>query len=129
MLNHPRICHRLLQVVLQVLLPLGRRYLSPRRPLSAWTAAVPLLAGPPEPALSAVMREATASETEEASSSVAYNLAEGNGRTGGDRRHLFRIAYSSCRGVQAILDVAEAWGWLDADDTSLWALDLTNGLQ
>ena len=47
--------------------------------------------------------------------SVVLNLAEGNRRRGQDRVHLFRIAAGSAAEVQAGLDVAEAWGYLDAD--------------
>ncbi len=47
--------------------------------------------------------------------SVALNLAEGNRRRGQDRIHLFRIAAGSAAEVQAGLDVAEAWGYLEAE--------------
>jgi len=44
--------------------------------------------------------------------SVLLNLAEGNGREGGDRLHHFRIALGSLREVGAVLDIAAARGWL-----------------
>ncbi|MDX2093456.1 MAG: four helix bundle protein [Kofleriaceae bacterium] len=44
--------------------------------------------------------------------SVALNAAEALGRTGGDRPHLFRIALGSLREVNAVLDVAIAFGYL-----------------
>jgi four helix bundle protein len=47
-------------------------------------------------------------------SSVAANLAEGNGRVGADRRRFFRIAAGSAQETRAHLRVANAWGWLEA---------------
>ncbi len=44
--------------------------------------------------------------------SVLLNLAEGNGREGGDRLHHFRIALGSLREAGAVLDIAGAHGWL-----------------
>ena len=44
--------------------------------------------------------------------SVLLNLAEGNGREGGDRLHHFRIALGSLREVGAVLDIAAVHGWL-----------------
>jgi four helix bundle protein len=38
--------------------------------------------------------------------SIALNLAEGGSRIGKDRVHFFRIAYGSCREVQACLTIA-----------------------
>ena len=46
--------------------------------------------------------------------SVPMNLAESGGRTGADRVHFYRIAYGSLREVNACLDTACAFGWLDA---------------
>jgi four helix bundle protein len=45
--------------------------------------------------------------------SVALNVAEAGGRTGGDRLHLVRIALGSLRESNAVLDVAVALGYLD----------------
>ena len=47
-----------------------------------------------------------------AGDSVLLNLAEGNGREGGDRLHHFRIALGSLREVGAVLDIAAVHGWL-----------------
>ena len=44
--------------------------------------------------------------------SVLLNLAEGNGRKGGDRLHHFRIALGSLREAGAVLDIASAHGWV-----------------
>ena len=47
-------------------------------------------------------------------SSVAANVAEGNRRVGRDRLHLFRIAAGSADETRAHLQVALAWGWIEA---------------
>ena len=49
-----------------------------------------------------------------AASSVALNLAEGNGRRGADRLHHFRIAAGSADETRTALRLAEAWGHIDA---------------
>ena len=54
-----------------------------------------------------------------AGTSVANNLAEGSGRRGADRRHLYRIAYGSFREVRAAFDVAVALGLVDAPPASV----------
>jgi four helix bundle protein len=46
--------------------------------------------------------------------SVLLNLAEGNGREGGDRLHHFRIALGSLREVGAVLDIAAAHRWIES---------------
>ena len=56
-----------------------------------------------------------AEQIEEAASSVAANLAEGNRRQGKDRLHLFRIAAGSANETLTHLRVAEAWGWVSAE--------------
>ena len=43
-----------------------------------------------------------------AAMSVQLNIAEARGRVGGDRRHLFRVAYASAGEVAAALDGAVA---------------------
>ncbi len=48
-----------------------------------------------------------------AATSVALNLAEGNGRVGKDRLHCFRIARGSALEVQAGLQLAVAWGYVE----------------
>ena len=47
-------------------------------------------------------------------SSVPLNIAEASGRIGGDRLHHLRIALGSLREAGSVLDVAVAFGWLDA---------------
>ena len=66
-----------------------------------------------------------ATQIEDAASSVAANVAEGNRRTGRDRLHLFRIAAGSADETRTHLRVAEAWGYVAMDDvdTSLQLLD------
>ena len=46
--------------------------------------------------------------------SVALNLAEGSGRTGGDRTHCFRIALGSHREVRTALRLAVCHGYVGA---------------
>ena len=46
-------------------------------------------------------------------SSVAANLAEGNGRTGRDRVHYFRIAYASAKEVDVHLRILAGAGVID----------------
>jgi four helix bundle protein len=55
-----------------------------------------------------------ARQLKRATSSVPLNVSEGNGRCGGDRLHLWRVAAGSAREVAAALRVAEAWGHADA---------------
>lgn len=50
-------------------------------------------------------------QLQRAASSVALNLAESQGRAGGDRRRHFQIAAGSAFEVRGALEVAEAWGW------------------
>ena len=54
-----------------------------------------------------------------AASSVALNVAEGMGVSGGNQKLRFRTALGSAREVGACLDVAEALGYIDAVDASL----------
>ena len=56
-----------------------------------------------------------AEQIEEAASSVAANLAEGNRRQGKDRLHFFRVAAGSADETGTHLRVAEAWGWVSAE--------------
>ena len=57
-----------------------------------------------------------AKQIEDAASSVAANLGEGNRRQGKDRIHFFSIAAGSADETRCHLRVAKAWGWLtDAD--------------
>ncbi len=54
-----------------------------------------------------------------AGSSIALNTAEGIGGHGGNERLRFRTALGSNQEVRACLDVAEAWGYVDAIDPAL----------
>jgi len=47
-----------------------------------------------------------------AASSIAADLAEGNGRVGRDRVRFFRIAAGSAEETRVHLRVALAWGWV-----------------
>ena len=51
---------------------------------------------------------ALARQAQSALASICLNLAEGSGRAGADRRHLFRIARGSFNEVRAAFDVAVA---------------------
>jgi len=57
---------------------------------------------------------ALAKQLRDALASIALNTAEANGRVGGDRLHHFRIALGSLRESSAVLEVAVAFGWLEA---------------
>ncbi len=54
-----------------------------------------------------------------AGSSIALNTAEGIGCCGGNARLRFRTALGSNQEVRACLDVAEAWGYVEAIDPGL----------
>ena len=59
-----------------------------------------------------------------AASSVALNVSEGSGSSGGTRRERYRNALGSARETGACLDVALALGYLDGVDAEvLDALD------
>ncbi len=62
-----------------------------------------------------------ARQTRRCANSVARNIAEASGRSGGDRLHLFAIAYGSLRETRAALDIAVANGWI-AEDTHAHAV-------
>ena len=51
-------------------------------------------------------------------SSVAANLAEGNGRVGRDRAHYFRIAYASAKEVDVHLRILAGAGAIDEAKTN-----------
>jgi four helix bundle protein len=54
-----------------------------------------------------------------ASSSVALNVSEGSGSSGGTRRERYRNALGSARETGACLDVALALGYVDGVDPKL----------
>jgi len=58
-------------------------------------------------------------QTRRAANSVALNLAEGSGSSGGVRTQRYRTALGSARETWACLDVAEANGYVDAVDAEL----------
>ena len=63
-----------------------------------------------------------------AAASVALNIGEGSGSSGGVRTQRYRTALGSARETGACLDVAVALGYLDDVDTALRAkLDLVIG--
>jgi four helix bundle protein len=68
------------------------------------------------PTLAVIQRHdaALARQLRNALASVPLNMAEANGRTGGDRLHHFRIALGSLHEAGAVLDVAVAFGWLES---------------
>ena len=61
-----------------------------------------------------------------AASSVALNAAESRGRVGKDARHLLRVALGSAEESAGCLYVADAWGYLDADQTRECLAKLTH---
>ncbi len=65
-----------------------------------------------------------AAQLRDAGSSVALNLGEGNRRQGRDRGHLWRIASGSAEEVRTALRVAEAWGYVDAAETTAVLADI-----
>lgn len=68
---------------------------------------------------------ALAGQIRKAAPSVPLNLNEGRRRRGKDRHHLWRVAAGSADEVRAALEVAEAWGYVDADaiESTLKLLD------
>jgi len=54
-----------------------------------------------------------------ASSSVALNLSEGSGSSGGTRRERYRNALGSARETGACIDVALALGYVESVDAGL----------
>ena len=55
-----------------------------------------------------------ASQMKRAASSALLNLGEGSGCSGARRRNHYDIALGSARETAACLDVAEAWGYVEA---------------
>ena len=64
-----------------------------------------------------------ADQLRRAAASVALNLAEGRRRFGHDRRYLFSVAAGSAAEVRAALQVAAAWGDVDANEQALQLVD------
>jgi four helix bundle protein len=55
-----------------------------------------------------------AKQIRRAASSIPLNLGEGRKRVGEDRTHFFRIAGGSAGEVEAGIDTAESWGYIEA---------------
>lgn len=58
-----------------------------------------------------------------AAASVSLNIAEARGTQGGNRELRFKTALGSAREVQACLDVARAWGYLDSTAAAVDSVD------
>ena len=56
---------------------------------------------------------ALADQIRRAASSVALNLAEGAGSSGGNRRARYETALGSTQEVRVALEVAAAWGYVE----------------
>ena len=84
-------------------------------PFHAYDAALGLVAAL-RPVLEQLKKgdRALSDQLRRAASSVALNIAEGNRRTGQDRLQFFRIAAGSAAEVRAALEVARAWGSIEA---------------
>jgi len=84
-----------------------------------------LLVAALRPALAQLVKgdRALADQLRRAASSVALNIAEGNRRIGQDRIQFFRIAAGSAAEVQAALEVAVAWGHIEAAQVTEAELD------
>ena len=77
-----------------------------------------------------------ADQVERAASSIVYNLAEGDRRSGRDPMRFFAMAHGSAGEIRGALDVADAWGWhvdseharalLDHELRLLWGLTRRN---
>ena len=89
------------------------RLIAHAKALDAAGAAIRLVIRVPTP-LKSIADQAIRSAT-----SVPANLAEGHGRTGRDRTHLWRIAYASAKEVDSHLRLLASAGAIDrarADD-------------
>lgn len=69
-----------------------------------------------------------ADQLERATSSIVLNVAEGSRRQGKDPRRFFAMASGSASEVQAVLDLAAAWGWAIEDRDARKLLDRQLGL-
>ena len=99
----------------------GRRLLDRNQPLdrNRLRLSRPVAGGPRGCGPVARIRKhngAQAEQIEEAASSAAANLFEGNRREGRDRRQFFLIAAGSADETRGHLLTAEAWGWVQRAD-------------
>jgi four helix bundle protein len=69
-----------------------------------------------------------ADQLKRAATSVLLNVAEGEYRAAGDRRHHFEIAAGSANEVRACLDAADAWGWPIDDSEARTHLKRVQGM-
>jgi len=69
-----------------------------------------------------------AKQLRRAASNTVHNLAEGQRKHGGDKRHAYEIAHGEAREVLGALDVAAAWGWKIDDAAARAKLDRLLGL-
>jgi four helix bundle protein len=76
--------------------------------LEAASSAITLVMRVPAPLKS------IADQVIRAASSVPANLAEGHGRSGRDRTHLWRIAYASAKEVDSLLKLLASAGAVNA---------------
>ena len=76
------------------------------------------------PVLSAIQRRDIdlARQLRRAASSVALNIAEGSGSAGGVRTQRYKTALGSARETMSCLQVAEAFGYVEALPKTLVAL-------
>ena len=95
-----------------------------RQPFHVYDAALCLVSAL-RPVLEQLKKQdrALADQVRRAASSVALNIAEGNRRAGQDRLQFFRIAAGSAAEVHAALEVARAWGHIDASPVAEAELD------
>ena len=64
----------------------------------------------------------------DAINSAGQNIAEGERKRGGDRRHAFDIASGEANEARGSLLLAAAWGWIEADSQALKTVDRLNAL-
>jgi four helix bundle protein len=69
-----------------------------------------------------------ADQVERAASSIVYNLAEGDRRSGRDPRRFYDMAHGSAGEIRGALDLAEAWGWQVDCEQARTLLDRELGL-
>jgi four helix bundle protein len=64
-----------------------------------------------------------AKQLKRAAQSVLLNVGEGSRRLGRDRVHCFAVASGSARETRDAIEIAEAWGYVRAEETRV-ALEL-----
>ena len=71
-------------------------------------------------AASSIRNRELARQLLRSSSSVALNLAEGNGRRGRDRVHFFRMAYASAQEAKTSIEILAKSGAVDIETARQW---------